>query len=198
MRLNEGVSGFLGRCDSGGSFFGIFCGCLAGDFLFLLGGGADERDRDVAGALEDRTGGAFGPRLEAAESRAGADDGFLDDQGGRIEREIVFRVRDGGLERLANQLGSFLGSEGQNVKGVGYGQALNFTGDVTRLLGRETNEFCGAFDFHGSSDVSGYCADACVSRTARSPGRGDSATLSRCSTKAPLTPLRTSARMALP
>src|SRR6478735_3789688 len=187
MRLNEGVSGFLGRCDSGGSFFGIFGGCLAGDFLFLLGGGADEGDRDVAGALEDRAGGAFGPRLEAAESRAGADDGFLDDQGGRIEREIVFRVRDGGLERLANQLGSFLGSEGQN-----------FTGDVTRLLGRETNEFCGAFDFHGSSDVSGYCADACVSRTARSPGRGDSATLSRCSTKAPLTPLRTSARIAFP
>ena len=53
-------------------------------------------------------------------------------------------------------------------------------------------------DFHMTSDVSGYCWGACVRRVARSPGRGASVGLSRCSTNTPLTPLRTSARMAFP
>lgn len=151
MRLNERVSGF--GCDCGGwSVFDIFGSCLAGDFLFLLGGRANESDRDVAGALEDWAGGSLGPRLEAAEGGTGADDSFLDHERGRIEGEIVFRISDGGLQGLPDELCGFLGSEGQNIKSTRYGEALNFTGDVTRFFRRETYEFGGAFDFHGSSD----------------------------------------------
>src|SRR6478672_787540 len=152
MRLNESFSGFFGRCDSGGSFFDFFGSSLAGNLLFLLGGGTDESDRDVAGALEDRTGGTLGARLEAAERRTCADDGFLDDEGGRVEGEIVLRVSNRRLEGFPDQLCGFLGSEGQNIKGARYGETLNFTGDITRFFRRETYEFGGAFDFHGSSD----------------------------------------------
>ena len=154
MRLNESGSGFFGSGDRFGRnvldlLRSRLGSDLASDLLFLLGGGTDESNRDMAGALEDRTGGPFGPWLETAESRASANDGFLDDERRSIEREIVFRIRDGGLERLANELRGFLRSEGQNIKGARYCETLNFTGDVARLLGRESDKFSGAFDFHG-------------------------------------------------
>ena len=115
MRLNESFSGFFSRCGSGGSFFDFFGSGLAGNLLFLLGGGTDESDGNVTGALEDRAGGAFGTRLETAKRRTCADDGFLDDEGGRIEGEIVLRVSNCRLEGLPDELCGFLGSEGLNI-----------------------------------------------------------------------------------
>ena len=78
MRLNESGSGFFGRGDRfGRNVFDLLRnrlgGDLAGDFLLLLRGGADESDRDMAGALENRAGRTLGPWLEAAERRTGAD-----------------------------------------------------------------------------------------------------------------------------
>ena len=104
MRLNERISGgfFHHSCWSWG-FFDLL-GDLAGDLLFLLGGGAHESDRDMAGTLQDRTGRAFGPGLEATKSRSSTDDGFLDNKGRCIERKIIFGICDGGLESFTDQL----------------------------------------------------------------------------------------------
>ena len=85
------------REGSGLCFF--FCGCLGnrgcwrlflGDFgdgpgLFLRGG-ANESDVNMAGALEERAGGAFGAGTEAAQSGTSTDDSFLDDQGIGVQR----------------------------------------------------------------------------------------------------------------
>ena len=144
--LGEMDSGLFFRGGSGGgSFFGFFGDRLAGDLLFLLGSGAHERDGDVAGAAEDRTRGALGARLEAALGGGGTDDGFLDDQRAGIQREIVLGIGDGGLEGLADELGGFLRGEGEDIEGARYRQALNFTGDVTRLFGRESERIWWCF-----------------------------------------------------
>ncbi len=110
-----------------------------------------EDDVKVAGALADGTGGATGAGLEALEGGAVADGGLLDGELVCDQLVVVLRVGNGALERFADKLGGFARGVCEGIEGVRDWHALDGTGDITSLLGRDAGVFVSGFYFHRSS-----------------------------------------------
>ena len=61
---------------------------------------------------------------------------------------IVLGIGNRALESFPDQEGRFLGCEIERVNCVGYGKALNLTGHIPRLLGRDPGIFVNRTNFH--------------------------------------------------
>src|SRR4051794_13416791 len=94
-------------------------------------------DRDVAGPLEDRRGATVRARQEALPRRTFVDVGLLHEELVDVDASAVLGIRDGGLERLRDDLRAALRRELQNAERLFDAAAADEIDDEARLLCRQ-------------------------------------------------------------